>query len=131
MLKKEITYTDYNGVERKEDFYFNLSKAELAEMQMSVDGGLTTMLERIVKSQNVPEIMKLFKEIILKSYGVKSDDGKRFMKSEELSNNFEQSEAYSELFMECMSNPDKASEFITGIIPSALAQQVKAQATNV
>ena len=84
MFKKTIKYTDFDGVERKEDFYFNLTKAELLEMQMSIDGGLKGYLERIVKTQSQPELVKMFKEIIMKAYGEKSPDGKRFMKSDEI-----------------------------------------------
>ena len=99
MLKKSIKYTDYNGVERVEDFYFNLSKAEVAEMELSVDGGMSAMLERIVESKNNKEIVGMFKEIILKAYGEKSEDGKRFIKNKELAEGFAQTEAFSELLL--------------------------------
>lgn len=124
MLKKEISYKDYNGVERKEEFYFNLSKAEIAEMEMGVAGGLSTMINRVVVTQDVPQIMGIFKDLILKSYGVKSPDGKRFIKSDELSKEFSQTEAYSELFMELASNADAASEFINGIVPVEAKQEL-------
>lgn len=127
MLKKTINYVDYDGNQRTEDFYFNLSKAELSEMQMSANGGLDKMLKRIIDEQNVPEIMKVFKEIILKSYGEKSNDGKYFKKSIEISEAFSQTEAYSELFMEIAGSPEKASEFIKGIIPAALKEEVNKQ----
>ena len=117
MLKKTITYTDYNGVERTEDFYFNLSKAELAEMELSVDGGMSKMIENISKTNDVPSVVKFFKEIILKSYGEKSEDGKRFKKSEELSESFSQTEAYSEMFMEFFTDTESAISFINNIIP--------------
>ena len=117
MLKKTITYTDYNGVERTEDFYFNLSKAELAEMELSVDGGMSKMIENISKTNDVPSVVKFFKEIILKSYGEKSEDGKRFKKSEELSESFFQTEAYSEMFMEFFTDTESAISFINNIIP--------------
>ena len=117
MLKKTITYTDYNGVERTEDFYFNLSKAELAEMELSVDGGMSKMIENISKTNDVPSVVKFFKEIILKSYGEKSEDGKRFKKSEELSESFSQTEAYSEMFMEFFTDIESAISFINNIIP--------------
>lgn len=127
MLKKTITYTDYNGNERTEDFYFNLSKAELMEMQMSTSGGLTEMVKRVIQAQDTPEILKIFKKIILKSYGVKSDDGKRFIKKEELTEEFEQTEAYSNLFMELLQDEKKAADFITGLLPADLAKQVEDQ----
>ena len=85
MLKKTIPYTDYNDVKREEDFYFNLTETELAEMQLEVTGGLDSMLQAIVKAQDIPTIVKLFKQLILKAYGQKSPDGRRFIKSEELS----------------------------------------------
>lgn len=118
MLKKTITYTDFNDTERTEDFYFNLSKAEIMEMELSTAGGFAEMLQNIVKAQDGPTIMKIFKEIVLKAYGVKSPDGKRFIKSEELSTEFSQTEAYSVLFMELATDADAAGAFINGIIPA-------------
>ena len=125
MLKETIKYTDYDGNEREEDFYFNLNKAELTEMQLSADGGLEKRIQKIVSSQNGKEIMALFKEIILKAYGVKSDDGKRFIKNQEVRDEFEQSEAYSELFMKLVTDADAAQKFINGIIPKDIANQIK------
>lgn len=127
MLKKTIEFTDYNGEKRKEDYYFNLSKAELMEMELSTSGGFAEMLQRLVDTQNVPEIMKIFKQIVMKSYGVKSPDGKRFIKSEELSKEFTETEAYSEMFMELLTDPDAAAAFINGIVPAEAAQQVANQ----
>lgn len=117
MLKKTMTYTDYNGVERTEDFYFNLTKAEVMEMEMSTSGGLSEMINKIVATQDAPAIIKIFKDIILKSYGEKSLDGKKFVKSEELSNAFSQTEAYSMLFMELATDTEAASNFINAIVP--------------
>lgn len=119
MLKKKIKYTDYNGVEREETFYFNLNKAEVAEMELEVKGGLSAVIERIVETEDRPKLISIFKNLILKAYGVKSDDGKRFIKTQELRDEFEQSEAYAELFMELASNADAASDFINGIVPPA------------
>lgn len=131
MLKKTITYTDYNDVKRTEDFYFNLSKAELSEMEFSVDGGYAEMAKKIAETQNAPELVKLFKEFILKAYGEKSADGRRFMKVDEkgnpLSIAFSQTEAYSELFMELASDAEAAANFFKGVIPADLSQQVSAQ----
>lgn len=121
MLKKTITYTDYNGVERTEDFYFNLSKAELMEMEMSTSGGFAETVQKIVSAQDAPTIIKIFKDLILKAYGEKSPDGKRFIKSEELSNAFAQTEAYSNLFMELATDADAAANFTNGIMPSNLS----------
>ena len=118
MLKKTIKYTDYNGMERTEDYYFNLSRAEIMEMEMSTTGGLAEMIQRIVKTQDAPAIIKVFKDLILKAYGEKSPDGKRFIKSEELSNAFSQTEEYSILFMELATDADSAAKFVNGIIPA-------------
>lgn len=121
MLKKTIAYTDYNGTQREEDFYFNLTKAELMEMEMSTSGGLAEMIQNIVKAQDAPAIIKVFKDLVLKAYGEKSLDGKRFMKVDEngtpLSIAFSQTEAYSNLFMELATNTEAASEFVNGIVP--------------
>lgn len=117
MIKKTITYMDYEGMERTEDFYFNLSKAELSDMELSVHGGLSKRLEKIAQTKDAPQIAKFFKEMILKSYGVKSEDGKRFIKSEELSKEFEQTEAYVELYMEMLNDPDAAAAFFNGVVP--------------
>lgn len=118
MIKKTIPYNDYNGTERTEDFYFNLSKAELMEMEMGTSGGLAEMINKIVSTQDAPAIIKVFKDLILKAYGEKSPDGKRFIKSEELSIAFSQTEAYSVLFMELATNADAAAEFVKGIMPA-------------
>lgn len=127
MLKKRIAYTDYNGTKREEDFYFNLNKAEIMEMEMSTTGGLTEMITRIVETQDAPAIIKVFKDIIMKAYGEKSPDGKRFVKTKELSEAFAQTEAYSELFMELASDSDAASKFVNGIIPEDMAAEVAKQ----
>ena len=118
MLKKTIPYEDYNGTKREEDFYFN------AEMQLEVTGGLDTMLQAIIKAQDIPTIAKLFKQIILKSYGQKSPDGRRFIKSDELSTEFSQTEAYNVLYMELSQDAEKAAEFIKGIIPAKYREVV-------
>ena len=127
MLKKIITYTDYNGVERTEPFYFNLSKAELMEMELGVTGGMTEMLDKIIAAKDAPSLMKTFKEMIMKSYGIKSDDGKRLIKSEELSIAFTQTEAYSILFMELITDDKAAADFVNGIIPNEIQAEVAAQ----
>ena len=118
MLKKTIEYTDYNGVERKEDFWFHLSKAELLEMEMGTTGGFAEMINKVIAAQDVPTLIKIFKELVLKAYGEKSADGKRFVKSEEISTAFSQTEAYSDLFMELATNDVAAADFIKGVIPS-------------
>lgn len=127
MLKRTIKYTDYNGAERTEDFYFNLSKAEIMEMEMSTSGGLTELINRVVATQDAPTIIKIFKDLILKAYGQKSLDGKRFIKSKELSDEFSQTEAYSILFMELATDADAAAAFVNGIIPADAAAELAKQ----
>lgn len=114
-----MTYTDYNGMTRTEDFYFNLTQAEVAEMELSVDGGLTEMIKRLTASPNGREIIAMFKDLVLRAYGEKSLDGRRFIKNQELRDAFAQTEAYSDLFMELATNAEKASEFVAGIVPAA------------
>lgn len=123
MLKKAITYVDYNGVERTESFYFNLSKAELIEMEFSTVGTFTSMIQNIIDAQDEPELIKLFKSLILKSYGKKSADGRRFEKSEEISKDFSETEAYVILFMELARDSKAASEFVNGIIPADIDRE--------
>ena len=128
MLKKTITYTDYNGEERKEDFYFNLNKAEVIEMEIGEAGGYGEMLKRIVDSKDGAQIMKVFKTLILKAYGIKSPDGKFFEKSEEISKKFEQTEAYSNLFVELCTDAEAATAFINGLLPMTPEERKKALA---
>ena len=123
MIKKTVTYTDYNKVERTENFYFNLSKAEVLEMEMSTAGGMAESIQKIIDAKDMPAIIRVFKDLVLKAYGVKSDDGRRFIKSKELSEEFSQTEAYSQIFMELATNADEAAKFVNGIIPADLAQK--------
>lgn len=117
MLKKTINYKDYNGEDRSEDCYFNLSRAEVTEMELMTEGGLSETIQSITRDKNVPKIIEIFKMLILKSYGKKSPDGRRFIKSKELSEEFSQTEAYSELFMELATNASAAAAFVNGIMP--------------
>lgn len=128
MLKKTITYTDYDGNSRTEDFYFNINEAEATEMELNVNGGLTAMIHKIVAAQDSPTIIKIFKEFIFKAYGEKSLDGKRFIKSDELSTAFSQTEAYSQLFMELATSAEKAAAFMNGILPNNM--KVSIEETN-
>lgn len=125
MLKKTVTYTDYNGVERTEDFYFNLTKAEITEMELSTAGGFAEMLQKVVAAQDGPTIVKVFKDLVLKAYGEKSPDGKRFVKSEDISTAFAQTEAYSQIFMELATDAKAASAFVTGIMPADMQDDAK------
>lgn len=123
MVKKTITYKDYNGTQRTETFYFNLNKAELAKMQLSEKGGLAARLTRILDMNDVPALTKFFEELIERSYGVKSDDGRRFIKSRELYEEFEQTEAYSQLFMELAQDENEAAAFVNGVMSSIMAEK--------
>lgn len=116
MLKKTIKFIDYDGNERTEDYYFNLNKSEATKMELSTTGGLTQMIENIIAEQDNPAIIKLFEDLILKSYGKKSPDGRRFMKSEEISRDFMETEAYDQLFMELITDPKKVVAFVNGVI---------------
>ena len=117
MYSKTIKYLDYNDVERTETFSFNLTKAELVNMQLSKDGGMEAYINKITTTMDGKELSKLFKDLILMSYGEKSDDGKRFIKSPELSEAFAQTEAFSQLYMELLTNYDAAQAFVNGIMP--------------
>ena len=117
MLKKTVTYTDYNGSERTEDFYFNLTKAEIMEMELTTVGGLSAMIEKIVAAKDGPTIIKTFKDLVLKAYGEKSADGRRFIKSPEIAEAFAQTEAYSQIFMGLATDDEAAAKFVNGIIP--------------
>lgn len=123
MFKDKVTYTDYNGVEREEEFFFNLNEAELFEMQNSVRGGLTEKVKKIMETKNTPEIIKLFKEIMQMSYGVKSDDGRRFIKNKEVLDEFTQTEAYSKIYMKLATDSDYAAKFINEIIPKEISDR--------
>lgn len=118
MLKRTITYVDYFGLERTEDFYFHLTEAELMKMQLSSYGGLAEQLKAIIDAKDAPTIVKIFEGIILNAYGQKSEDGRRFMKSEEIKNAFKETEAYSKLFVELTTDADAAAKFVNGIIPA-------------
>lgn len=115
MLKKTIKYTDYNGEEKEQDFYFHLNKAELLEMELSAEGGLEETIKRLMDAKDGKEIVAMFKKLILQSYGVKTVDG-RFEKSEELSKKFSETAAYPELYYELATNSETASAFVNGII---------------
>ena len=112
MIKKTFKFVDYNGNPRTEDHYFHLTQAEVAELELSVDGGLTAMIKRLVEAQNGRQIISTMKDLILKSYGVKSPDGRQFIKNQEVRDAFVQTEAYSQLFMEL------ATDAKAGVIPA-------------
>ena len=118
MLKKTMTYTDYDGLSRTEDFYFNISKAEAAEMELTTEGGLTKRIEKIIAAKDTKQLIMLFKDLILNAYGEKSADGKHFVKNAQIREAFSQTEAYSDLFMELATNDGAAAEFVNGITPT-------------
>ena len=128
MIKETITYNDYNGNERTEDFYFNLTKAEVMKMEMSTKGGLAEMIQRIVAAQDQPAIIKVFEDLIQKAYGVKTPDGRGFMKRAEDLEAFIATEAYSQLFMKLATDADAAAKFVNGIVPADMAKQLEAPA---
>ena len=127
MLKKTIKYTDFDGNEQTEDFYFNLTKAELMEMNLSASGGLEKKLQRIINERDVTKIAEIFKDLMLRAYGKKSDDGKRFIKNEEIKAEFAQTEAYSELFMELLGDTSASVAFIKGIVPKDIQTELDKQ----
>jgi hypothetical protein len=123
VLKKTVTYEDFNGETVSEDFFFHLSKAELVELELSHEGGLSEALKKIVESEDGKSIIAEFKNIILSAYGKKSPDGRRFIKNQELRDEFESSEAYSTLFMELVTNAEAAADFVNGVIPQGMAEE--------
>ena len=127
MLKKTITYEDYNGITRKEDFLFNLTKTELMKWDLKTPGGLAAKLERITQKFDVPELTSFIEALIDNAYGIKSDDGGRFIKDEKLSTMFRQTEAYDQLFVELLSDEKKTAAFINGILPKELMEEVAKQ----
>ena len=125
MIKKTISYVDYNGIKRTEDFYFHLNKAELMEMEMSINGGFVEQVKALIKASDQAAIIKIFKDIIFKSYGKRSLDGREFIKSDELARSFSYTEAYSILFMELATDDVKAAEFIKGIMPDDVREEAE------
>ena len=118
MYKKKITYTDYNGTERTEDFYFNLSKSEMIMLETTTPGGYTGLIQRVIESKDNREIMKIFTDLIRRSYGVKSEDGKHFVKNDQVVEDFMNSAAFDQMFTEFFTDENAASDFAKGIIPS-------------
>lgn len=130
MYKKTVTYEDYKGNTRTEDFYFNLNKAELVELELSTKGGLTVMVDRIIAAQDNTTLFKIFKDLVSKSYGVLSDDGRKFVKNQEVLDDFMQTEAYSIIFSELATNEEAAAEFFNNVIPQNLAKELAEEEAN-
>lgn len=131
VLKKTIEYEDFNGEKVSEDFYFHISKAELIELEMSHQGGLSEWLMNIVAAEDGKTIIAEFKKILLSAYGQRSPDGRRFIKNQELRDEFEQTEAYSVLFVELVTNTDSAIEFVNGVMPKELVEEASKQAAKI
>lgn len=131
MYKITETYTDYDDNKRTEDFYFNYSQAELADMQFSVAGGLAGMIDKIIKTNDTPELVKLFRELIQKAYGEKSNDGRRFMKSPELTKEFTETEAYSQIYIRLATDANAAKDFINNVVPKDMRDKMQQNSSNV
>lgn len=123
MIKKTVTFTDFDGNKRTEDFYFHLTEQELTEWELSVDGGLSGVLTRIVNSKDDKKLIELFKELLIRSYGVKTPDGRGFIKNEEVLNNFKYTQAFSDIYMELATDDKAAAEFVNGVMPAGLAEK--------
>lgn len=133
MYIKEISYEDFNGEKVTEKFYFNFTKAELATMNLEQEGGLQNYIERITNERDTPKLIKLFQDLILKSYGVKSDDGKKFIKVKDghkLAEDFAQTDAYSEYFMLLVQDEKEAEKFINGVIPKSILDEAAKNQKN-
>lgn len=127
MYKKTINYVDFDGNERSEEFYFNLTKAEIQKMAYSVEGGLDKLIRKIIDTRDYYRLIELIEDLIGRSYGEKSLDGRRFEKSPEILAKFKQTNAYSDLYMELSGDDKKLLEFCKGIIPSDVATEVDRQ----
>jgi hypothetical protein len=125
LLKKSITYEDFNGETVTEDHYFHLSKADLVELEVSHQGGLQAWITRIIETEDAKALIDEFKKLILSSYGKKTDDGRRFIKNQGMREGFESSPAYEELFMELVTDAEAAAEFVNGIVPKGLESDMK------
>ena len=127
MIKKTITFTDYNGVDRTEDFYFNLTEAELTEMELSMAGGYQQYVQNVINAMDGPSLIRLFKDLIMRTYGIKSPDGREFRKSDEISRSFAQTEAYSKLFMELATDSKAAADFVNGVVSDDMRRRMAEQ----
>jgi hypothetical protein len=125
MLKRDITYEDFDGEKVTETFYFNLTRSEIIELEVDHKGGLQEALQRIIRTQNNKELIAEFKKIVLLAYGIKSEDGKRFIKNDTLREEFSQTAAYDSLFMELATSDDAAAIFIKGVIPKDFAKEIE------
>jgi len=130
MYAKKIKYVDFDGQEREETFYFNLTKADIMKMQLEVKGGLTAIIEKIQETKDVPALVALFEDLIKRAYGAKSADGRNFVKNEEVWNDFASTNAYSDLYMELATNADAAADFINNVVPPEYSAENKKALEN-
>jgi hypothetical protein len=130
MIKKTVTYKDLNGNDRTESFYFHFYESEILEMEMSVEGGFAERIQRIIDAKDQPSLIREIKKFVLNAYGVKSDDGKRFIKNDDVKAAFVQSPAYSKIFMELVMDDKVASEFVKGVVPAEMSDRVAAATTK-
>ena len=128
MLKKTMTTVDFGGTKRTETYYFNLTKAEIMEMQLTTDGGFVQMIQKATDAQSNQELVKTFKDIICKSYGVLSPDGRKFIKNEAVLEDFMATQAFSDLYMELLNDENAAAEFFNGVLPEDLQKEAKTNA---
>lgn len=131
MYKIREKYEDYDGNERVEEFYFNLTKAEITDMELTTEGGMSAMLNRIIAAKDTSKLIAVFKDLILRSYGQKSPDGRRFIKSDELTKEFTETPAYSQIYIRLATDDKAATEFVNNVIPKDLQKEVKAAQGNV
>ena len=130
MLTKTVKYTDYNGNERTETLNFHLTKAEIAEMELSMPGGMSATIQRIIEAQDTKELIAIFKDLLLRSYGVKSPDGRRFIKNDKVKTEFVECPAFSDIFMDMVTNDELAAEFVNGVIPDTMKKRFAEIASN-
>lgn len=124
MLKRDITYEDFNGERVTETFYFNFTKTEIVELELAYEGGMEATLQKIIKAENLKALVDEFKKIVLLAYGERSPDGKRFIKNDDIREAFSQTAAYDALFMELATDDDAAATFIKGIVPADLSREL-------
>lgn len=125
MHKITETYTDFDGNTRTEDFYFNFTEAEITKMQFGTEGGLSAMINRIVAAQDTPRLIEIFEDLIKKAYGVKSPDGRRFIKNDEITKEFTETNAYSQIYMRLATDADAATKFVNDVVPKKKEEEVK------
>ena len=130
MIKLTYTYTDYDGNERTEDYYFHYNDAEIVKIELGVEGGFTEKIKRLIAARDIPEIIKVFDEVIDTSYGVKSPDGREFIKSPELTAKFKRTEGYSKLFMDFVTKEGFAADFFNNLIPHEIAGVTSEENSN-